>query len=184
MRRGWAAIHHHLDLGWLAYLPICAGVLLLGWAIGIAWQPRPGVSVIDEGEAIGPQFSDPDTLDLVFDIHRKRACPSTTQRWVWHWVDYRGRRGKRAIPLDNTVMPFLEENGLLIITVPVRGVEDPSDNWFERSVTNEQCPLLPAYMPSWLATVFHTNNVFRSVDHPVNFVGAPTVPNTRPIPAR
>lgn len=147
--------------------------LLAGMAV--AWlvvnlNAGPGVIVLDQAEAEGPQFSDPETLDLVSEVHRRRVCPAQTQRWVWRWTMYRGRRAQQAVPLEATENPFLAEDGTFILTIPAHRVPNPvNGGWMFRSVTAERCAFLPTWL-GWLSGLFGPR-MFRSPDVPVNFIG-------------
>ena len=149
---------------------LLAGILL-AW-IAFNAIAGPGVTVTGQEEAEGPQFSDPRTLDLVSEVHRRRVCPAQTQRWVWRWTTYRGRRAQQAVPLASTEMPFLADDGTFILTIPAGAVPDAEDGgWMFRSVTEERCPFLPTWL-GWFDGVFGPR-MYRSPDQPVNFVGEP-----------
>ncbi len=151
------------------------GGMVLCWCILNA-MAGPGVVIVDQVEAEGPQFSDPSTLDIVTTVKRNRACPSQTQRWVWRklnskgmpWHEGDGEWSEQAIPITSTVMPFLSDSRKLILTVPAMGVPDPEHGgWMFRSVTVEHC----SFLPSQVAELFGSR-MFRSKDIPVNFTGA------------
>ena len=169
-----------------------SGCWLLGWArarglyfllgMFLAWcivnvMAGPGVVIIDQVEAEGPQFSDPSTLDIVTTIKRNRPCPSQTQRWVWRklndkgtlWHDGDGEWSEQAIPLVSTVMPFLSDSKKLTLTLPAPNIPDPEHGgWMFRSVTTEHC----SFLPTQIGELFGAR-MFRSKDIPVNFVGEP-----------
>ncbi len=140
----------------------------------------PGVTVLDEAEAEGPQFTDPGTLNLVSHVRRSRVCPSQTQRWVWRWVDYRGGRAQQLVPLTGTDMPFLAADGPVILSIPADRIPDAQHGaWFFRSVTAEQC----SFLPGWLSGLFGPR-VFRSPDLPVVFPARADAPPDRIAGAR
>ena len=138
-------------------LPFALGGMFVAW-VTINVMAGPGVVVRDQSEAEGPQFSDANTLDLVSTIRRNRVCPSQTQRWVWRWTVYKGKRAQQAVPLAGTDLPFLAEDGTFILTIPTGNIPDAqSGEWYFRSVTAEQCGFLPAYIGQF----------FRVTDFPV-----------------
>lgn len=149
--------------------------MLLCW-LWLNFGDKPGVIIIDQTEAEGPQFSDPNTLDIVTRATRTRVCPSETQRWVWRklndrdlpWHDGDGEWHPQAIPLLSTVNPFLADDGRrLVMTLPSVHIPDrESGEWMFRSVTTERCGFLPTHISEWFGS-----RVFRSRDVPVNFIG-------------
>lgn len=144
---------------------------MLGMFIAWVWinlSAGPGTVVTSQEEAEGPQFSDPSTLDVVVKFHRDRVCPSVTQRWVWRWTMYQGKRVQQALPLAATATPFLADGNEVMLTLPNPGVPDLGDQWFYRTVTTESC----GFLPSWASAAFG-GRIYRSPDQPVNFVGAP-----------
>jgi len=135
----------------------------------------PGVSVSEQAEAEGPQFSDPKFLDVKSTINRNRNCPSQTQPWVWRtlndkgtlWKEGDGDKTVQAMPLRGIVAPFLAPNGNFILTLPSSEVPDPeSGGWLYRTVRIEQC----SFLPTQIGSIFG-NRVIPSKDVPVSFVG-------------
>lgn len=174
VRKGWAwakanAVPEEGFLGWARHRATWLFVGCLGAWLVININAGPGVTVVAREEAEGPQFSDPGTLDLVTEVRRRQVCPSQTQRWAWRWITYKGRRAQQAVPLEATQMPFLAEDGTLVLTIPATGIPDPqAGGWLYRTVTSEQC----SFLPVWFSGMFGAR-VYRSPDMPVNFVGAP-----------
>lgn len=150
---------------------IALGAFIFGSAacwLTINLDRGPGNVVVSTAEAEGPQFSDPGTLDVVVKFHRDRVCPATTQRWVWRWTTYNGKRIQQAIPMMATVTPFLADGDEVMLTLPNPGVPDLGDKWFYRTVTTERC----GFLPTWASAMFF-GRTYRSPDEPVNFIGAP-----------
>ncbi len=144
----------------------CVGSAVCWAALNVT--SGPGTVVTLQEEAEGPEFADPTQLDILTAFTRKRICPSTTQRWVWRWEDYRGERVQRVYPLVATAAPFLGDSGKVLFTVPNPGVPDLDKPWFYRTVTVETC----GFLPTWLGSLFGSR-IYRSPDMQVNFVGAP-----------
>lgn len=176
MIRKWADVSGCWLLDWARKSGLYFVIGMLVCWLTLNAMAGPGVVVIEQVEAEGPQFSDPTTLDIVSTIHRNRACPSQTQRWIWRklndkgsvWHEGDGEWSEQAIPLVSTVMPFLSESRKLILTLPAPNIPDPQNGgWMFRSVTTEHC----SFMPTQIGELFGAR-VFRSRDIPVNFVGA------------
>ena len=148
------------------FVSIAVGGLGMWFAINLS--NGAALVVLKQAEADGPQFSDPNQLDIVTKFHRNRVCPSVTQRFVWRWTKYGNDEAQQIIPLQGTALPFFADSQTTILTIPNPGVPDINDHWFFRSVTQEQCAWVPNFVSEWLGT-----HLFRSADVPVNFVGDP-----------
>ena len=154
----------------LRVLPFCVSLAFGATTTWFAINVSNGTAVVilDQTEAEGPRFADPNQLDIFTKLRRNRVCPAITQRWVWRWIDYEGQKTQQIIPLLGTSLPFLADGQAIILTIPNPGVPNLNDHWYFRSVTEEQCAWLPAFVSGWFGT-----HVFRSADLPVNFIGEP-----------
>lgn len=130
----------------------------------------PGTLIVKQEEALGNQFSDPALLDVFVKLDQREVCPRMTQRYVWRWITYQGKRVQQAVPVESTLMPFFPENNTMILTLPNPGVPDINDKWYYRTVSVEQCGIMPT---SALNALLGTS-VYKSPDQRVTFIGANT----------
>ena len=76
-------------------------------------------------------------------LDRVRNCPVQVSRFLWHWVDYEGRRIKDFRGIDNPPLSPVPGKGVQDYMITLRVPDDlPAGQWFERTVTVTQCPLL------------------------------------------
>jgi hypothetical protein len=74
-------------------------------------------------------------LQLYFDVTRQRDCATTTTRWLWTWVTYKGERVRLFMPLGVSLTGVTDvgaEHYLLSLQVP-NGVWDGTWYYYERS---------------------------------------------------
>ncbi len=128
-----------------------------------------GVTITDQEEAVGPQFSDPNTLDLFSKVRANSYCPILTQHYVWRNIGlYKGVPSIQIVPLANTVAPFIAPNGGVLVTLDAHLVPDKEmGGWQHRQTSIETCPWLPTIISNWFSP-----RLKRSPDKPVNFIGA------------
>jgi len=119
-------------------------MLFLGVGVGIGvialdfLDRRPATIVKAAFNADDVTYRD-GRMQLYFDVTKLRECPSTTTRWLWTWVDYKGEELRLFMPLGVSfagVTDVGEDRYLMSIEVP-RGVWDGTWYYLARDVT--QC---------------------------------------------
>lgn len=74
-------------------------------------------------------------IQLYFDVARNRDCATTTTRWLWTWVTYKGDKMRIFMPLGVSLTGLTDignERYLLSLPVP-SGVWDGTWFYYERS---------------------------------------------------
>lgn len=74
-------------------------------------------------------------IQLYFDIEKKKDCATTTTRWLWTWVTYRGESVRLYMPLGVSLTGITdigEQSYLLSLQVPA-GVWDGDWYYYQRS---------------------------------------------------
>jgi hypothetical protein len=74
-------------------------------------------------------------LQLYFDVSKQRDCATTTTRWLWTWVTYKGEQVRLFMPLGVSLTGITDigtEHYLLSLAVPA-GVWDGTWYYYERS---------------------------------------------------
>jgi hypothetical protein len=74
-------------------------------------------------------------LQLYFDVTKSRDCATTTTRWLWTWVTYRGEKVRLFMPLGVSLTGVTDlgaEHYMLSLEVP-NGVWDGTWWYYERS---------------------------------------------------
>ncbi len=135
---GWGIRH------WIAGLTglVCGALGGLSILYYVSTQPPVIVDAVETSDALVQHGSD-DTISFVVRLDRVRSCPVQVSRFLWRWVDYEGQRIMDFRGIDNPPLSPMPGKGVqdYMITLRVPG-DLPAGQWFERTVTITQCPLL------------------------------------------
>jgi hypothetical protein len=134
----------------LAMLVGCAIGLAAGLSVGLGallfvlHQPAIEVQSLQENDGVAVRGG---TIDLVATVDRTRLCESSSSRYLWRWIDWKGKRIRQFVPISapsgSPAVDVGESQFMLSLPVPP-GVEDGS--WFYRSNTADHCPWLPHFI--------------------------------------
>ena len=97
-------------------------------------QKRPATIIKAAFDANTVTFRD-GRIQLYFDVEKHSDCATTSTRWLWTWVTYRGEQVRLYMPLGTAltgVTDIGKEHYLLSIEVP-SGVWDGAWFYYERS---------------------------------------------------
>lgn len=78
------------------------------------------------------------SIHIFLDVRKLRECPTTTSRWLWTWVNYKGEEVKLYMPLgggDLSEIDVGEQRFIRSIPVP-RGVWDGTWYYLERYINH------------------------------------------------
>lgn len=114
------------------------------------------------------------SIQIFLDVNKLRECPTTTSRWIWTYVDYKGELVKRYISLgssDLSEVDIGEHRFIRAIPVP-SGVWDGTWYYLERYVSH--CGILSLFR----------NHVSEIKGIPITIMGRKEQPtkNVRPAP--
>ncbi len=140
------------------------GFTLLVWA-----EQRPPV-VIHSAYALNEVATRGNHLDILFELDRRRDCPTETSRWLWIWIDHDGTQIKQFFPLTNTTTSVTDagDDQEFVLSIPLpAGLWEGT--WFYWAKTVEHCSFLPALFRS---------PIRETPDIAVQITGADAVPRT------
>jgi hypothetical protein len=78
-------------------------------------------------------------IQLYFDVDKKRDCPTTSTRWLWTWVTYKGEQVRLFMPLGVSLAGITdigEQHYILSLEVP-RDVWD--GKWYYLARSEARC---------------------------------------------
>jgi hypothetical protein len=152
----------------LVSLLICSALFLAVWFWCLR-QPTLTISTIREVDGIAVRGG---SIHLLATIHRHRQCESTSERWLWRWIDVDGKRIQQWVLLEgNSAPPTPIGVDTYVVTLALPPSVTAGD-WFYVGIARDSCGWLPAIFSAPLretpAVPVRVNNP--SVDRPATVV--------------